>query len=134
MLALLPILFCQLQTSHGCQCECENPPFTSEETSGGHVFQLMLRFPLWDGINPMATLVLGLFLPVPLPGDFPQQVSCIWAPTAEAEVTSGATLPAPESSRTAPPPEHCEDEFRRELEDTELPVQVPMGGCFRVGR
>lgn len=34
MLALMLLLFCQLQTSHDCQRECENLPLTLEETSG----------------------------------------------------------------------------------------------------
>lgn len=34
MLALMLLLFCQLQTSHDCHRECENLPLTLEETSG----------------------------------------------------------------------------------------------------
>lgn len=64
----------------------------------------MLRFPLWGGIKPMAILVLGLFLPPSSPWWFPhpQQASCIRVPTAGAEITPGATPPAPESVRTVP--------------------------------
>lgn len=137
MLAFMFILFCQLQTSHNCQRECENLPPTLEETSGGGhglLVDAQVSPVGWhqphDCLGPWPLLTSFFSLMISSP---PATFSCILVPTAGTEIALGATPPAPESVRTVPSQNIVRRNSGRVC-GTHNCLFRCFSGCFSVGR